>query len=300
MGRKIPAKKHRTVKDPYEQQARRFDKIRNKVNQKPREADDQELPKCIQDIANYKNVGFQEKIKNKKNKYKPNKLIDSSKFVNLEDDQPGMTRPLKMIPRLVQNPKESDEKFLFRVNAATKSMLKEAEYEDKFNVEVTRDEWGNVVNMKKREHIDPLMKPDDKESKKLLERAEKRKQKNKDREMKKKIKKSEVDSDNSDNDYDHLKDNVEFGEVVHEPPKLETQKLTKKLKNYDNKINMDGFLFMKTLKGESNSNSKVNENEIKSKVSMSRQRQLEEERERVVAAYRELKNNKKHKSMARY
>lgn len=124
-----------------------------------------------------KRKGFKKKIKNKRNKYKPNKLLDSSRFVNLEEDQPGMTRPLKMIPRLVQNPKESDEKFLYRVNAATKSMLKEAEYEDKFNVEVSRDEWGNVVNMKKREQIDPLVKQDDKESKKLLERAEKRKQK---------------------------------------------------------------------------------------------------------------------------
>lgn len=299
MGRKIPGKKHRTVKDPYEQQARRFDKIRNKVNQRPREADDQEVPKCIKNIANFKNEGFQGKFKNKKNKYKSNKLLDSSKFVNLEDDQPGMTRPLKMIPRLVQNPKESDEKFLYRVNSATKSMLKEAEYEDKFNVEVTRDEWGNVVDMKKREQIDPLAKHDDKDSKKQLERAEKRKQKNKEREMKKKIKKSEVNSD-SDNDFDYLKDKIEFGEVVHEPPKLETHKLAKKVKNNDNKSNMDGFLFMKTLKGESNSKSKGNGNVNKLKLSMSQQRQLEEERERVVAAYRELKKNKKHKIPAPY
>ncbi|CAL4115837.1 unnamed protein product [Meganyctiphanes norvegica] len=294
MGRKIPAKKHRTVKDPYEQQARRFDKIRNKVNQRPREVDDQELPKCIQDIANFQKGGHETSFKKKKNK---TKLLDSSKFVDLEDDQPGMIRPLKMIPRLLQNPKESDEKFLFRVNAATKSMLKEAEYEDKFNVEVSRDEWGTVVSTKKREKIDPLIKYDEKKAKKDLERAEKKKLKRKEREMKKKMKRKGVKSDD-ENDFDHLKDNIEFGDIVHEPPKLETYKLTKKAKMHDEKSKMDGFLFMKTLKGESKSNSKENGHKIK--PSMSRQRQLEEERRRVVDAYRDLKKNKKHNIPAPY
>merc|ERR1712179_157090 len=170
MGRKIPAKKHRTIKDPYEQHRRRYDKIKNKENAKPRDDDDQEVPKRFQDIANFMKTGFEEvKPRKKKNKYK---LLDTSRFVNLKDDELGMIRPLKLIPRLIQNPKESDEKFLRRVNSATKSMLKEAEYEDKFNVEVRRDEWGNVISTEKREKIDPLLKDDKKKSTKDLERVE--------------------------------------------------------------------------------------------------------------------------------
>ena len=45
MGRKIPGKKHRGVKDPEAQKAAREEKLKTKVNSLPSNVDEQEVPK---------------------------------------------------------------------------------------------------------------------------------------------------------------------------------------------------------------------------------------------------------------
>ncbi|XP_026324851.1 uncharacterized protein LOC113233847 [Hyposmocoma kahamanoa] len=47
MGRKIPAKKHRGVKDPLQQQARRLQSIQSKINAPPRDPDEQPVPRSL-------------------------------------------------------------------------------------------------------------------------------------------------------------------------------------------------------------------------------------------------------------
>ena len=45
--RKIPAKKHRGVKDPEAQKEKREEKLKTKINSKPKDLDDQEMPKKL-------------------------------------------------------------------------------------------------------------------------------------------------------------------------------------------------------------------------------------------------------------
>ncbi|KAI8436382.1 hypothetical protein MSG28_004403 [Choristoneura fumiferana] len=47
MGRKIPAKKHRGVKDPAKQHAQRFQSIKDKINAPPTDPDEQPVPRSL-------------------------------------------------------------------------------------------------------------------------------------------------------------------------------------------------------------------------------------------------------------
>ncbi|KAI5652198.1 hypothetical protein NE865_00536 [Phthorimaea operculella] len=47
MGRKIPAKKHRGVKDPLVQQAKRLESLKGKIDAPPRDPDEQPVPKSL-------------------------------------------------------------------------------------------------------------------------------------------------------------------------------------------------------------------------------------------------------------
>ncbi|MPC59430.1 hypothetical protein E2C01_053449 [Portunus trituberculatus] len=84
-----------------------------------------------------------------------------------------MTRPTKLVPLLQQHPRETYKKFLKRVDRVTHEIMKEAEFEKKFKVEVCRNEQGQVVAVKHQEKIDPLLS--DKEKKDLAEREERKK-----------------------------------------------------------------------------------------------------------------------------
>jgi len=47
MGRKIPGKKHHGVKDPEKQKEKREKELKLKTNSKPKNLDDQEMPKKV-------------------------------------------------------------------------------------------------------------------------------------------------------------------------------------------------------------------------------------------------------------
>ncbi|KAK8388957.1 hypothetical protein O3P69_020722 [Scylla paramamosain] len=176
MGRKIPRKKHRGVKDPYKQQEERFNKIKNKLNAKPESTESQEIPRRLQNIAKFNSVISRKGLpmkKRKKEKLKNNTLIDGRKYVDREKELPGMTRPTKLVPLLQQHPKETYKKFLKRVDRVTHEIIKEADFEKKFKVEVKRDERGQVVAVQHQEKIDPLLS--DKQKEDLVEREEKKK-----------------------------------------------------------------------------------------------------------------------------
>lgn len=295
MGRKIPAKKHRGVKDPYKQQEERFKKIKNKVNAKPESTESQEIPRRLQNIAKFnsaisrKGVPMKKK-KKKKGKLQNNTLIDGRKFVDREKELPGMTRATKLVPLLQQHPMENYKKFMRRVDRATKEILKEAEFEKKFKVEVVRNEQGQVVGVQHQEKIDPLLS--DKEKKDLIEREEKKKAARRERDKRRRGKKRKNDGDDDDDDeFSYYQDKFEFGEVVYEPPSLDTEKLTKKM--HGNEEKSRSFLFMEKLKGKQEESSPSNKPSKKAaKIPAGRRRILEEERQRVVEAYRSMKASK--------
>merc|ERR1712098_798223 len=133
---------------------------------------------------------------------------DSSKFKTFDPKLPGMKRPLKPIPVFKQNPGEHKRAFYYRMDKTIQSMKKRAQFEDKYKVDVQMDAEGNskIVDREKDE-IEVEM---EEKRQARREREKKRKKKNK----------------GGDDDFSHLNDNVEFGEVAHAPPTL-------KFKNFE-------------------------------------------------------------------
>nr|CAD7261888.1 unnamed protein product [Timema shepardi] len=112
MGRKIPGKKHRGVKDPFEQQARRDASLLKKMNGAPAHPEEQEMPASVHRIIKLKQM-TKEKLK----KRKTNKLqaVERAKPIMY-----GMTRPEKPAPVFTQFPGESEKSFLWRVDHTCK------------------------------------------------------------------------------------------------------------------------------------------------------------------------------------
>ncbi len=87
MGRKIPGKKHRGVKDPEAQKKAREEKVKTKVNALPANVDEQEVPKkwarIMQDKDKWTKINRQreEEKKNRRKGERPPEehLLDSSK-----------------------------------------------------------------------------------------------------------------------------------------------------------------------------------------------------------------------------
>ncbi|XP_069941353.1 coiled-coil domain-containing protein 137 isoform X1 [Cherax quadricarinatus] len=293
MGRKILKKKHRGVKDPYKQQAERLNKIKNKLNCPPSCVDAQEIPRKLQNLAKFKDLERNEEQNMvKRKKKKKSKLIDGTKFVDRERDQPGMTKPLKMIPLLKQHPKENVEKFMKRVDTVTKVILKEAAFEDKFQVDVIRDEHGNITSVKQRDKNDPLLS--EKQQLEVDEREKRKKLARKERDLRRRQKRKKNSNDDDDDEFSYYQDKIEFGEVVYEPPSLHTEKLTKKLGITKPK----SFLFMDKVKKDGETETPASSMQVKKpvneKLSAARKRMLEEEKLRVVEAYRKMKTTKHH------
>lgn len=220
MGKKIPSKKHRGVKDPFKQQEQRFAKIKSKINEAPEDIESQEIPKKLRNL-------FKKKQKRKNMEAVP--MIDKKGKPIVNEFQPQ--RPLKKIPKIQRRPGESDKALLWRTELTTREYLKQARFEEKYDVDIERDEETGEVKMKKKDtsylensiKVEPQTKQERKKLKKLEkkqeERAEKlklRKEKLKLRKLKKKGKK--VDQDEFSTRV--KQDIVEFGEVAQQPPSI--------------------------------------------------------------------------------
>ena len=130
MGRKIPAKKHRGVKDPAKQQADRFAKIKMKINEAPEDLEVQEVPKKLKQLFTGQK---KRKIASGPDGGKFNKL---GKY---ETDEFQPQRPLKPIPDMKRKPGESDRALLWRTELATRNHLNKSKFEDKYDVDVVTD-----------------------------------------------------------------------------------------------------------------------------------------------------------------
>ena len=104
MGRKIPGKKHKGVKDPEKQRAKREAILKPKENSLPKNLDDQEIPKKLQAMMRkkeeVKQMMIEKKIKKNESLLKLNdpeainaqirkreekKLLDSSKYMGYDN-----------------------------------------------------------------------------------------------------------------------------------------------------------------------------------------------------------------------
>ncbi|XP_037780665.1 uncharacterized protein LOC119577062, partial [Penaeus monodon] len=170
MTRHVKGKKHRGVKNPYEQQKLRDEK--DKVNRAPKNVDTQEIPKKLQLISKYMNKvnspsatkKTKKKVlspaalrKEKKRRKESKHLIDGRRLDPVEEEQPGMTRPVQRLPLLKQGRREKDEKFLARVHETIQMVKHEVAFEEKFKVEVERDKEGKVKMVNRWEDTDPVL-----------------------------------------------------------------------------------------------------------------------------------------------
>ncbi|XP_054258389.1 coiled-coil domain-containing protein 137 isoform X2 [Macrosteles quadrilineatus] len=195
------------------------------------------MPKSVERLMKLKQMtkeGFFDKQKKKKEKHKKN-LMDTSRLLGTEKILPGMSKPDRTLPRLVQRPGESNKTFLYRVSQATNDFVKEVKFEVKHNMKMKRDETTGEVKFDKVE-----VHPVDKMFKDKLEASNSRKSKYSKkkkvaeellsktgrRRLRHQAKKEHLRElkgegvDDGKDDFHQLRDKIEFNEVVHRPPQL--------------------------------------------------------------------------------
>ncbi|XP_075231000.1 coiled-coil domain-containing protein 137-like [Lycorma delicatula] len=309
MGRKIPGRKHKGVKDPVIQKAVREQKLKTKINAPPTDPNEQETPKSLENLIRLKQIAKNTQFKKKKRSR--NKLVDTSKFNRREFRLPGMKKPDKTLPSLNQWQGETDETFLKRIDEATQNLINEVEFEEQFGVRVRHNsETGDVeeIEMAERDEIDLLMRNYNKEKKdnyknKKKEKMLKKFQKNtKDvnsigdasdnialnskqrRKMKALQKKQESVLENGEKIQFH--DVIKFGEVVHQPPQITVRpKNANKIK----KPGAKGDLLLEKMLGNNNKKNKY------SSISPLQRQKQEQERNHIVELYRKIKSQNKRK-----
>ncbi|KOX74408.1 hypothetical protein WN51_00311 [Melipona quadrifasciata] len=279
MGRKIPGKKHRGIKDLFKQQAKRHAELETKINSPPESAE-QAIPRSLERVVKLKEAVKSSKIaKIKKKKKKKNTLI----IVGKQDSKPlhSKARPEKVVPVFQQKPGEIEESFLLNRNPETGKIegLSKCEKTELDKIEMLRMKHTNIRKKKKKKHADepklinskrfvyaptigfgPSKKPD----------------------------RFTLVGDEC------VKDQVKFGEVAHEPPQF---KVRPKYANATstNKPGKKELLLHSILK----KSDKVKMNDKKTvcvdrsgkrkNLPLGERRQLEKQQSDVIATYRMLK-----------
>ncbi|KAK0081173.1 hypothetical protein PV325_012636 [Microctonus aethiopoides] len=301
MGRKIPGAKHRGIKDPAKQHAQRWAELKTKINNPPKNIDDQAIPKSLERVMNLKNAVKSGKIplvkKRSRNKAK-NKLIKlgSQNYTNIT----SKSKPEKSVPVFNQKPGENKRVFWNRVNRETQHFINETTFEKKYDVQIKRDpESGEVMGVEKRakDEIDELMKLKmkhknvGKKKKKIIEPKLSKAQKKKQKLDIKKAKKSQNDVD----EFKPVRERVEFGDIVHAPPELNVK--PSKADKIINKPANKNLLLYSLLQKDGNHNSKPIDKTGKRKhLPAAERRILDQQQNDVIEAYKLLKARKSHEN----
>lgn len=214
MGRKIPAKKHRGVKDPLVQQARRLEGLKGKINAPPKDPDEQLVPKSLTRL-----FAFQEK-KTEKNITKKNKINNQIKNNkgNIIGGRASGASP-NPVSRLRKLPGESGREFSLRINSAVKALhnpVEDLHYPRDFEAE---DEKGLQMSEYRERRARKRRKAALASRGAPSPAAEPRLSRTQKLALKKKAKKSkaiQAGSERREVEYER----VSFGEVSHAPPAL--------------------------------------------------------------------------------
>ncbi|CAK1547364.1 unnamed protein product [Leptosia nina] len=197
MGRKIPAKKHRGVKDPLVQHARRMQGLKDKINAPPTDPDEQPVPRSLSRLFAFQNKD--KVVKKKKKKHIPTNLETIQKGVG---DNP--------ISRLRKLPGESGRGFSLRINSAIRALhdpIDQDDYPQDLDQEDAKGE--RMVDQRERRKRKQKGKQVNDEPK--LTRTQKLA-------LKKKAKKEKAAEEEEIKEvvYEH----VGFGDITHAPPNL--------------------------------------------------------------------------------
>ncbi|KAF9416926.1 hypothetical protein HW555_005842 [Spodoptera exigua] len=213
MGRKIPAKKHRGVKDPIVQQARRLEGLKGKINAPPKDPDEQPVPKSLTRL-----FAFQDKVLGKKitKKNKINSRIRNSK---------GGAGP-NPVSQMRKLPGESGRDFSLRINSAVKALhnpVEDLHYPRDFEAE---DEKGLRMSEHRERRARKRRKAAQASRGDSPAAAEPRLSRTQKLALKKKAKKSKAievrifELKASNERQEVVYERVSFGEVTHAPPAL--------------------------------------------------------------------------------
>ncbi|CAL1674189.1 unnamed protein product [Lasius platythorax] len=288
MGRKIPAKKHRGIKDPEKQRAKRLAELESRTNAPPKDTDEQAIPKSLERVIKLKEAAKTNNGILKRKRRKKNALICIGQQQHKLSLHPK-AKPEKIVPVFQQRLDESGEQFLHRVSKDTHAFLKETAFEKKYGVQVERDsETGQIQGLVKckreKDDVETLRAKHKNIKKKKttessLTKSEKRKLK---LQLKKEKKVKNVDK------FENLQDKVAFNEVVHEPPKLNI-----KSKKINEERKPKNLLLNSLLENSKPSISKVIERSGKRKnLPVIERRKLEKQQSEAIAAYRQLKSQR--------
>ncbi|CAH0723059.1 unnamed protein product, partial [Brenthis ino] len=201
MGRKIPAKKHRGVKDPAVQQARRLQSLKGKINAPPKDPDEQPVPRSLTQLFAFEN---------KDQKTKKKKINKNSSYKDGIKDTSATHNP---IARLKKLPGESGRGFSLRINSAIRALndpMEQLDYPEDVDVDdvkgeriAAQRERRQRKHKKANKHAPPG-EPKIGRAKKLA--------------LKKQEKKNKAAEEASRAEV--VYERVGFGEVTHAPPAL--------------------------------------------------------------------------------
>lgn len=275
-------KKANKIKDPYKI---RRERDRGKVfNKKPNNIEDEFVPKKVKDMMKLVDgIANGEKVYKKPNRKKHlnNGRITSRAFVKAEAPAKGMTRPLKPIPLFEQKHNESDNKFLKRVEKMTKERIQQSKFEDKYDVDIMPDPETGETKMISREDENEKKR----KRKKVGEDGEEiPKKMNRKKAMK--LKRKEKLAGKMD-DFSHLSDRVQFGDVVLRPPEINVAPKKAPTDDSRSKPGRKSLLLKKMF-----TDAQAGARGSSAPKSLHQKATLEEERQRVVAAYRHIRQQK--------
>lgn len=200
-------------------------RLETKINAPPKDVEEQKVPRSLERVMKLQDAVKSGKIgKLRKRKKTKNALItvgDAPKPLHPK------LRPEKVVPIFQQQCGESKEHFLNRVNRDTHNFIQETAFETKYGVQVNRNpETGNIEGLTKcsMNEIDKIemlraKHKNIKKKKKKKGTDEVKMTKSQKKREKLKLKKEKRELENV-NDFENIKDQVEFGEVVHEPPQI--------------------------------------------------------------------------------
>ncbi|XP_075974011.1 uncharacterized protein LOC142975166 [Anticarsia gemmatalis] len=215
MGRKIPAKKHRGVKDPLVQQAKRLDSLKGKINAPPKDPDEQPMPRSLITLFGLQDPNKKDATKKRKQTH-PRHITNNKS--NKESSVKGSSsNPINHLRKL---PGESGRGFSLRINSAIKA-LHGAEDDLDYPQDLEAEDYKGQRMAEQRER-----------RAKKRRRAEKAARKNGDAEqtephltrtqklaLKKKAKKMKA-VEASQERAEVVYERVSFGDVSHAPPTL--------------------------------------------------------------------------------
>ncbi|XP_033335918.2 coiled-coil domain-containing protein 137 [Megalopta genalis] len=297
MGRKIPGKKHRGVKDPLKQQAKRHAELETKINAPPKDVDEQSVPKSLERVVKLKEAVKSGKIKKiiVRKRKKKNALITVGDKVPKSHPK---SKPEKVVPVFKQRPNENEYQFLHRVNTVTHNFINETAFEKKFGVQVNRNpETGNVEGISKCEMTEldkiDMLRAKHKNIKKKKKKGvtEVKMTKSQKRREKLKSKKERKEQENA-KDFGDMKDQVKFGEVVHEPPqiKIRPKAADSTISSKPGKKNLLLHSLLKNSEKKiSGSKKALNRTGKLRNLPIGERRQLEKDQNDIIEAYRRLK-----------